>query len=71
MSEQAVPYTVLNEEQSARWVFVRNREGRATNVRCLRGTTIIEVLHRGEKILVDIADFASIDLTIKSVYNRG
>lgn len=52
-----------------RWVFVRNRQGRATNVRCLRGTTIIEVLHKGEKILVDVAEMKAIDITLKSAYN--
>lgn len=70
MSEERATYcTAATEEQSARWVFVRNRQGRATNVRCLRGTTIIEVLHKGEKILVDIADIKAIDLTAKSAYN--
>lgn len=69
MSEEAVPYNVPNDEYSARWVFVRNRQGRATNVRCLRGTTIIEVLHRGEKILVDITEMNAIDISLKSAYN--
>lgn len=62
MSETTVAYEVPNSEQTTRWMFVRNREGRATNVRCLRGTTIIEVLHRGEKILVDVAEMTPIDL---------
>ncbi len=52
LSEQAVQYRVPTDDK---WVFVRNREGRVTNVRVMRGTTIIEVLHKGEKILVDIA----------------
>lgn len=61
MSEERVTYGVPTEVNSL-WAFVRNRAGRATNVRCLRGTTIIEVLHRGEKILVDVADMKAIDL---------
>lgn len=69
MSEERAIYAVPNEEHNTRWVFVRNRQGRATNVRCLRGTTIIEVLHKGEKILVDIADIKAIDITAKSTYN--
>lgn len=70
MSEERAAYQVPTEEQGMRWAFIRNREGRATNVRCLRGTTIIEVLHRGEKILVDVAEFAPIDITGESVYDR-
>lgn len=62
MTEETVPYVVSTDEHSTRWMFVRNREGRATNVRCLRGTTIIEVLHRGEKILVDVTEMTPIDL---------
>lgn len=77
MTEERAPYEVPNEERSVRWEFVRNREGRATNVRCLRGTTIIEVLHRGEKILVDVAEMKAIgtgvkdaiDIAQKCVYN--
>lgn len=69
MSESRETYTVPTEEHSARWVFVRNRQGRATNVRCLRGTTIIEVLHKGEKILVDVAEMQAIDFPVQSVYN--
>lgn len=69
MSETPVVYEVPTEEHSVRWVFVRNRQGRATNVRCLRGTTIIEVLHKGEKILVDVAEMQAIDIAVKTVYN--
>jgi hypothetical protein len=59
-SDLAKPNT--EDDRGARWEFVRNRDGRATNVRCLRGTTIIEVLHRGEKILVDVTEMKAIDL---------
>ena len=54
-------------EHSPQWEFVRNRQGKPTNVRCLRGTTIIEVLHRGEKILVDVAVFEAIDILPEKV----
>lgn len=66
MSESREPYHVPADD---RWVFVRNREGRATNVRVRRGTTIIEVLHKGEKILVDVAEMAAIDLPRETVYS--
>lgn len=69
MSEERVTYELPTEEHGVRWVFVRNRQGRATNVRCLRGTTIIEVLHKGEKILVDVAEMHAIDFAVKGVYN--
>lgn len=67
MSNSREPYRVPEDD---RWVFVRNRAGRATNVRVQRGTTIIEVLHRGEKILVDVKEMAAIDQTAKTVYSR-
>jgi hypothetical protein len=71
MSEERASYEVpALVTHSAQWTFVRNRDGRATNVRCLRGTTIIEVLHRGEKVLVDVAEFAPIDIAAKTVYDR-
>jgi len=70
VSETTIPYAVPTDEQSTRWVFVRNRQGRATNVRVLRGTSIIEVLHKGERILVDVAQIEAIDLAGKSVYSR-
>lgn len=67
MSEERVMYRVPRDNN---WVFVRNREGRATNVRVLRGTTVIEVLHKGEKVLVDIATIEAIDFPVQSMYNR-
>lgn len=66
MNEERVPYHLPIDD---RWVFVRNREGRATNVRVQRGTTIIEVLHRGERVLVDVAEMAAIDLPAKCSHN--
>lgn len=66
LSETREVYRIPIDE---RWVFVRNGAGRATNVRVLRGTTIIEVLHRGEKILVDVAEMKAIDFAGASVYN--
>lgn len=57
MSEQREVYHVPVDE---RWVFVLNSQGRATNVRVLRGTTVIEVLHKGERMLVDVCEIAAI-----------
>lgn len=62
MSEERAQYRLPVDDK---WVFIRNQEGRATNVRVLRGTTVIEVLHRGERVLVDIAQSAPIEIKPK------
>lgn len=67
MSEERTLYHVPVDDK---WVFVRNHAGRVTNVRVLRGTTVIEVLHKGEKVIVDITEMVAIDLTVKKVYDR-
>jgi len=54
-------------EHSPQWEFVLDQEGRRTNVRCLRGTTIIEVFYKGEKILVDVAALQTIDISPEKV----
>lgn len=63
MSEERVPYQVPTDDK---WIFVRNHAGRATNVRVLRGTTVIEVLHKGERLLVDIAEPRPIEIKAKT-----
>lgn len=50
----------LESVSSSRWEFLRHENGLPTNVRVLRGTTIIEVMHKGEKKLFDIADYLPI-----------
>lgn len=59
----------ISTDQRSQWEFVLDHEGKRTNVRCLRGTTIIEVLYKGEKILVDVADMKPVDLMAESVYS--
>lgn len=62
MSEERVQYRVPTDDK---WVFIRNSSGRVTNVRVLRGTTVIEVLHRGERVLVDVAEPLPIEIKAK------
>lgn len=60
----------IPEPNSPQWEFVRFRNGKPTNVRYLRGTTIIEILHKGEKVLFDVSDFATIDFSADKVYPK-
>jgi hypothetical protein len=66
LSEERVAYRLPNDDK---WAWVRNAAGRATNVRVLRGTTVIEILHKGEKVIVDISQIEAIDLAVKCAYN--
>lgn len=67
MTEEKVPY--LNDTTTTKWADVRFPNGRHTGVRVLRGTTIIEVMRDGCKMIVDISDSLPLDLTVNKAYN--
>jgi hypothetical protein len=61
----------IPEQNSAQWADLYFDDGRThTGVRVLRGTTVIEVQHRGRKVLIDIADFVTIDFSQDKVYSK-